>query len=110
MDKVCSVSRWGQPASAIFTLDSDSATRAVWDHAFKLELTVIVSACIQQLFYFAACLEQFRCRPPNSIVSRLTLRLLQITLQTKQLTVALRVHNTGTSGTSALPVGNTIRL
>lgn len=102
MDKVCSVSRWGQPASAIFTLDSDSATRAVWDHAFKLELTVIVSACIQQLFYFAACLEQFRCRPPkNLIASSLTLRLLQITLHTKQLNVALRVHNTGTTGKKA---------
>ncbi len=41
MDKVCSVSRWGQPASVILTLDSDSATRALWDHAFKLELTVL---------------------------------------------------------------------
>ena len=42
VDKVCSVSRWGQPASAILTLDSDSTTRAVWDFAFKLELTVML--------------------------------------------------------------------
>jgi hypothetical protein len=89
-------------------LGSDSTTRAIWDHAFKLELTVINWAAIEQWFYFSAWFEMFCCRTPNWNILYLTLHLLQITLQTKQLTVALRVHNTGTSGKASLSIGNAI--
>jgi D-hexose-6-phosphate mutarotase len=51
VDKVCSVSRWGQPASAILTLESDSSTRALWDHAFRLELTVVFIVCTIAFFF-----------------------------------------------------------
>jgi hypothetical protein len=76
VDKVCSVSRWGQPASVILTLDSDSSTRALWDHAFKLELTVMTRGVGLMRTVFANFAQlpdgtlQNRCPPLTSLLRR----------------------------------------